>query len=206
MANIVLVHRILVTLFLLQYLVKLVLLLVGKKEELAKYSKITRIPEILVSVGFLVTGIWLLVQVPSISTFMIIKLLCVFAAIPLAVIGFKRGNKALASLSIVLILAAYGLAEAGKKQQGAVKVDTTTITDPLEIGKATYQDAGCMGCHGADGKLGANGAKDLSVTMLTMDEQKNIIKNGKDPMPGYSKLTDEQINDVVKYISTFRKQ
>ena len=122
-ANVILTHRILVSLFLLQYFVKLILLLFNKKEELAKYSKVTRIPEILVSVSFLVTGIWLLVTYPSsITTLMIVKLVCVFAAIPLAIVGFKKGNKTLASLSIVLIFASYGLAEVNKKHQGAVKV------------------------------------------------------------------------------------
>jgi mono/diheme cytochrome c family protein len=205
MPNIVLVHRILVTLFLLQYLVKLILLLAGKKEELAKYSKMTRIAEMIVSVGFLVTGIWLLYNITPISSLMIIKLVCVFASIPLAIIGFKRGNKALASLAVVLILAAYGLAEASKKHQGDVKVDTTSTTDPLEAGKIVYQNSGCIGCHGADGKMGINGAKDLSVTMLTVDEQKAIIKKGKDPMPAFSNLTDDQLKDVIFYIGTFRK-
>ena len=203
--NIILSHRILVSLFLLQYVVKLILLLVGKSEELAKYSKITRIPEMLVSVGFLVTGIYLLVYAPSVSTLMIVKLVCVFAAIPIAVVGFKRGNKALAALSVVLILAAYGLAEVNKKNQGAVKVDTSSTTDPLEAGKIVYQNSGCIGCHGADGALKLNGAKDLSITALSIDEQKAVIKKGKDPMPAFSNLTDDQIKDVVFYISSFRK-
>ena len=204
MHDVVLAHRILVSLFLLQYLVKLVLLITGKKEELAKYSKTTRIPEMLVSVAFLVTGGWLLMQMPEISKFMIIKLVCVFASIPLAVIGFKRGNKALAALAVVLILAAYGLAEVGKSKQGAVKVDTSTATDPIETGKMVYQNANCIGCHGPDGKSGVGGAKDLSVTTLTIDEQKAIIKNGKSPMPGYKDLTDDQLNGLIQYIGTLR--
>jgi len=105
----------------------------------------------------------------------------------------------------VLILAAYGLAEVNKKQQGAVKVDTSATNDPIEKGKIVYQNASCIGCHGADGKLGMSGAKDLSITTLTIDEQKAIIKNGKSPMPGYKDLTDEQLNDLVQYIGGFRK-
>jgi len=203
-ANIILAHRILVSLFFLQYVVKLILLLTGKKEELIKYTKITRIPEMLVSVGFLVTGIYLLVYAPSVSTLMIVKLVCVFAAIPIAVVGFKRGNKALAALSVVLIIAAYGLAEVNHKQQGAVKVDTSSTNDPTERGKIVYQKA-CIGCHGDNGKLGINGAKDLSVTMLSVDEQKAFIRSGKGMMPPFDKLTDDQIKDVVFYISSFRK-
>jgi len=204
MHNIVLAHRILVSLFLLQYIIKLVLLLAGKKDQLASYTKSTRLIEILISVGFLVTGCYMLMTM-ELTALMTVKLICVAAAIPLAVIGFKRGNKALAALSVILILAAYGLAEVNKKQQGEVKVDTSAISDPIEKGKAVYQDAGCMGCHGPDGKLGMNGAKDLSVTTLTIDDQKTIIRNGKSPMPGYKDLTDEQLNDLIQYIGGFRK-
>lgn len=204
--TIVLVHRILVSLFLLQYLVKLILLLAGKKTELANYTKATRIIEMLVSVGFLVTGIWLLIYLPTVTMLMIVKIICVFASIPIAVIGFKKGNKALASLAVVLILAAYGLAEMNKTKQGAVKVDTSSATDPIEKGKIVYQNAGCITCHGADGKLGLSGAKDLSITTLTIDEQKGIIKNGKSPMPGYKDLTDDQLTAVAAYVGTLRKQ
>ena len=204
MHNIVLIHRILVSLFLLQYVIKLALLLAGKKEQLASYTKSTRIIEILVSVGFLVTGIYLLIYLPVVTVLMIVKIICVFAAIPIAVVGFKKGNKALAALAVVLILAAYGLAEVNKKHQGDVKVDTSSVSDPLEKGKIVYQNAGCMGCHGADGKLGLSGAKDLSITTLTIDEQKAVIKNGKSPMPGYKDLTDEQLADLTAYIGGFR--
>jgi mono/diheme cytochrome c family protein len=207
MHSIILAHRILVSLFLLQYMVKLILLLTNKKDELAKYTKATRIAEMLVSVGFLVTGVWVLVQMgdSGLSKFMIIKLVCVFAAIPLAIIGFKRANKALAVLSVVLILAAYGLAEMNVKAMAGGKVDTSSTKDPLEMGKIVYQNKSCIGCHGPDGKLGANGAKDLSATTLSIDEQKAIIKNGKSPMPGYNDLNDEQLQAVIEYIGTFKK-
>jgi mono/diheme cytochrome c family protein len=207
MHNIVLAHRILVTLFLLQYVVKLVLLLTNKKDELAKYTKATRIPEILVSVGFLVTGVWVLVQMGSseMSMFMIIKLLCVFAAIPLAVIGFKKANKGLAVLAVALILAAYGLAEMNVKAKASGKVDTTAAKTPIEAGAEIYVQKNCNSCHGPDGKLGLGGAKDLSVTTLSMDEQKAVIKNGKPPMPPFSDLTDEQLKDLVEYLGTLRK-
>ena len=207
MHNIVLAHRILVSLFLLQYVIKLALLLSGKSDTLAKYTKSTRIVEMLVSVGFLVTGGYLLVDLPNISMLMVIKLVCVLAAIPIAIVGFKKGNKMLALLAVVLIFAAYGLAEVNKSKQGKIKVDTTSTTSPLEIGKIVYQSPnGCISCHGADGKLGVGGAKDISETKLSIDEQKAIIKNGKSPMPAYKDLTDEQLNGLIEYVGSLRKQ
>ena len=205
MHGIILTHRILVSLFLLQYLIKLILLLTNKKEELAKYTKATRIPEMLVSVGFLVTGGWLLMQMTDISKFMVMKLVCVFAAIPIAIVGFKKGNKALAALAVVLVVASYGLAEMNHKAMGGGKVDTSSAKDVYEAGKQVYEQKSCANCHGPDGKLGNFGAKDLSVTTLSADEQKAIIKNGKPPMQPNTDLTDQQLDAVIKYIATFKK-
>lgn len=197
-------HRIVVTLFLLHYVIKTALLLLDKKEPLARYTKITRVPEMILALLFLLTGGWMLVNSPSISSLMLIKLLCVFASIPIAVIGFKRGNKALAALAVVLILAAYGLAEVNKKHMAAPKIDTSTAPDALAAGKQIYEGT-CINCHGADGKLGLAGAKDLSQTMLGLDAQKDIIMNGKNAMPANKNLTADQLQAVVEYIGTLKK-
>lgn len=83
-------HKLFVLLFVLHYVFKLVMLLLDKKEMLAKYTKVTRIPEMVISVGFLITGGWMLIKGAIFSNFIIIKLICVFASIPLAVIGFQE--------------------------------------------------------------------------------------------------------------------
>lgn len=58
----------------------------------------------------------------------------------------------------------------------------------------------CQLCHGMDGKLGANGSKDLTASALTMDERKAIIKNGKGAMtPFGSLLSKEEIAAVAEY-------
>src|SRR5688500_15497418 len=91
-------HRVVVLLFLLHYVLKLVLLLTNRSEQLDRYSKAMRIPEMVLSILFLVTGGWMMIAGDAISTLQIIKLVCVFASIPLAVIGFKKRNKALGAL------------------------------------------------------------------------------------------------------------
>ena len=217
-SNILLTHRIVVTLFLLHYVIKLVLLLTrsGQNKQaaengnlppsaLVKYTRITRIPEMLLSVLFLITGVWMMVSGAVFGTLMIIKLVCVFAAIPIAVVGFKKHNKMLAALAVLLIFMAYGLAEMNKKAKTGGKVDTTSVSaDPIAIGKTVYAQS-CINCHGADGKLGLSGAKDLSVTQLSIDEQKAVIRNGKNAMPGYKDLTDDQVTGLVQYLSTLHK-
>lgn len=197
-------HKLFVLLFLLHYVAKLILLLLNRNEQLAKYSKITKVPEMILSVGFLVTGGWMLITSAALSNFLLIKLVCVFASIPLAIIGFKKGNKILAFVAVVLIVLSYGLAEMNKKAKTGPKVDTSTIMDPVVAGKLLYTNT-CVNCHGADGKLGLSGAKDLSITQLTIEQQKAAIREGKNAMPGYKDLSDEQIEDLIVYIATLKQ-
>lgn len=63
----------------------------------------------------------------------------------------------------------------------------------------------CQLCHGADGKLGLNGAKDLSASPLTVDERIQVITNGRNTMLSYANtLTKEEIAAVAKYTTTFK--
>lgn len=200
-------HKLVVLLFLIHYVVKLVMLLMNKNEQLAKYTKVTKVPEMIISFAFLATGGFMLFKGAALSTFMIIKLLCVFASIPLAVIGFKKGNKVLATVAVLLIVAAYGLAEMSAAKKAGGKVDTTIISgDPIAVGKTVYNTS-CVSCHGADGKLGLSGAKDITITQLSSEQQKELIRHGKNAMPAYGNevLTDEQVDAVVQYVATLKQ-
>lgn len=197
-------HQLFVLLFLLHYVLKLVLLLTNRKDALERYSKTMRIPEMILSIGFLVTGGWMLIQGSVFGSLMIIKLICVFASIPLAVIGFKKGNKPLAFAAVALIVLSYGLAEMNKKAKTGPKVDTSSISDPITAGKLIYTNS-CVTCHGSDGKLNLSGAKDLSLTQLSAEEQKTAIRNGKNAMPGYKDLSNEQLDAVVQYVATLKQ-
>ncbi|MEO1448463.1 MAG: SirB2 family protein, partial [Bacteroidota bacterium] len=103
-------HRLVVILFLLLYVVKWVLLLANKKELLERINKATRVPEMIISTLFLLTGIGLAINIAQLTSMFWIKLVLVLGSIPLAVIGFRKSNKILATLSILLIVGAYGLA------------------------------------------------------------------------------------------------
>ncbi len=72
----------------------------------------------------------------------------------------------------------------------------------------------CAPCHGAKGtgdtKLGQNlHVRDLGsadVQKQSDAELESITSKGKGKMPAYdSKLTKEQINDIVKWIRTLKK-
>ena len=82
-----------------------------------------------------------------------------------------------------------------------------TPNKPSHPGQELYTEH-CAQCHGEDGKLGASGAKDLSTSKLNEGQTRQIILKGKNGMPPmeYFLDTDEKVQKVIDYISTFRKQ
>lgn len=72
----------------------------------------------------------------------------------------------------------------------------------------------CASCHGATGAGDTAMGKSLKLKDLgSADAQKasdadlaNVIAKGKKPMPAYEgKLTNDQIQDLVKYTRTLKK-
>ena len=125
-------HFIVVTIFFLIYLIKTILLLANKTEALQSFTKKIKVIEMIVSFLFLATGIYLMTQIPEIKPMLIIKITIVLMAIPLAIIGFKKGNKGLATLSFILILAAFGIGEMMKNKKAVVS-EQAVNTDGTEI-------------------------------------------------------------------------
>jgi len=188
-------HYLMVVLFTLIYLIKTILLLSDRDELLEKFKKKTKITEMVVSFGFLATGIYLMTQLPAINMFHIIKISLVLFSIPLAVIGFKNKNKVLASLSFFLIIVSFSLAYKAKK----MKAGPETIA---KTGKEIFEEK-CSLCHGNDGKLGMSGAKNLAITTLNHQNIVEIITNGKNAMAAYkTTLSADQIELVSSYIET----
>jgi len=188
-------HYLMVVLFTLIYLVKTILLLSDRNELLEKFKKKTKVAEMIVSFGFLATGIFLMTQLPAINMFHIIKISLVLFSIPLAVIGFKNKNKVLASLSFFLIIVSFSLAYKAKE----MKTGSKTLA---QTGKEIFEEK-CSLCHGNDGKLGLSGAKNLAITTLNHQGIVEIITNGKNAMASYKNtLSAEQIESVSSYIET----
>ena len=98
---------------------------------------------------------------------------------------------------ISCILIALIIACAGKEK-------TTPGTVSVAEGEKVYKKY-CILCHGADGKLGINGAKDLTVCKFTLEERETQIKKGKNTMtPFEGILTEEQIKSVAAYSMTLK--
>ncbi|MEO6301824.1 MAG: cytochrome c, partial [Bacteroidia bacterium] len=193
-------HYLVVSLFLLLYVVKTVLLLSNKNELLTAFAKKTRLFEIIISFAFLITGIYLMTQLPYGSKFdylLWIKLIMIFGSIPIAIIGFRRFNKMLAALSLLMITGSFGLGEIYHKKKGIAKEpETKTGTNEVVAvdGKSLYQ-ANCALCHGSDGKLGAAGAKDLAASVMDIAGIKDIILHGKGAMPAAA-VNDEEATAI----------
>jgi mono/diheme cytochrome c family protein len=194
-------------LFLITYVIKTVLLFANKKS-LDSYAKATKVPEMIISFAFLVSGIWLFAIIGGIKYFQIIKLACVFISIPLAVIGFKRHKKGLALASLFLIIMAYGLSEMSRSLPYIPAKATAgqSNTNSLVAEGAVVYQANCAFCHGTDGKKKYRDATDLTISGYTEDNITKIVLEGsKGKMPAYKlKISDAQIAAVSAFVRGMR--
>lgn len=72
------------------------------------------------------------------------------------------------------------------------------------VGAKVYKQY-CIVCHGVDGKLGLNGAKDLTVCKLTEAERIVQVTEGKNAMTPFKNiLKPEEIKAVVAYTFTLK--
>jgi uncharacterized membrane protein SirB2 len=193
-------HYLVVTLFFVLYVIKTILLLSGRNDVLATFTRRTKVFEMIVSALFLITGIYLTTQLPfggKYDYLFYIKLAMIVAAIPVAIVGFKRGNKILAALSLLLITGSYGIAEVYSKRKGIMR--TPQDQEVAAMGASALYNSNCSLCHGADGKLGAGGAKDITSTTLDEGGIREIILKGKGMMAPV-KVTGSQADSIARYV------
>ncbi len=195
-------HKLSVMLFLVLYLFKLIFLLTNNAKAMAiMQKKGWRIFDMGLSTLFLATGLYLLFTAAEVKMLQWVKIGMVFLSIPIAIIGFRKGNKPLATLSVLLIFGAYGMAEAAKKNHVQPVAAGAT---PQETAKAMYV-LECEKCHGKDGALGAGGAANLQTSTLSEAEIVTIIRKGKNLMPPFVGWNDEQLKILADYTKSLRK-
>ena len=114
---------------------------------------------------------------------------------------FRNFNKML--WGVLLFGAACGSSDNDTAQRSPAAQGESSKLVP--DGMAVFRQ-NCVTCHGVDGALGLNGAKDLGQSILTLEERVNIITNGKKLMtPFGSILSQEEILAVAEYTQTFKK-
>jgi uncharacterized membrane protein SirB2 len=199
------VHLVSVMIFLLIYLVKTILLF-AKSPSLEKFTKMTKVPDMIVSTLFLVTGVWLFIQLGGIKVMHIVKLVLVFAAIPLGIVGFKKKKPTLALIMLLLVIGAYGIAEMSRNKP-FIPASVTLVSEnpgPLDAGHRVYS-ANCVFCHGTDGRKAYRNAKDLTASTLDPALVSQLIMEGsKGKMPAYKTLTPEELSSVTLYVQSLR--
>src|SRR6056297_246330 len=89
------------------------------------------------------------------------------------------------------------------EKQAAEEKKMSPEEKALSQGKRLFK-IHCVSCHGINGKMGFNGAKDLTESQLSLDERKVLIAYGKESMMAFkSILSAEEIEKVAKYSMTF---
>jgi uncharacterized membrane protein SirB2 len=202
-------HVLSVVLFMVIYLVKAYYLLTDRKDGMAQWSKWTKIPEMVISVIFLGTGIYLATQSSNLGSWFYVKIASVIASIPLAIIGVKKENKIAMAASIILLLYSFGVARTRSisftnPKISGVETNPASRNYNLQAhGEAVY-NIHCVRCHGEDGKAGLQGAPDLTASTMDYQQRLTIITMGKILMPSFQNtLKEEERNAVVAYLDKF---
>lgn len=82
---------------------------------------------------------------------------------------------------------------------------SSSDSKPKVDGAAIFKQH-CELCHGADGKLGLNGSKDLTVSELDLNERIAQISKGKGLMIAYENILSlSEIKAVAEYTMTLTK-
>lgn len=213
-------HIIIVTLFLLFFLFKTTLLVLGKKALLKKIRVKTKGLEISLGILIIATGAYLVVVIGSLPTYLLVKIILVIMVIPLGIVGLKQENKFIVVLALLILIYVYALAETNnvmlnvrKHERGTIVLDKNLAGDilnanidaSLQQGKVIYKVL-CVECHGEDGaKISLNGAN-LKESQLSQEESVEIITHGKGAMHGYeAELSEQEITLVASFTETLKK-
>ena len=205
------IHLIAVNLFVLVYLIKLVLLFTNAAR-LDTFSKKIRIPEMIISTVFLVTGLWLYAVLGAIKTMQIMKLALILISIPVAVAGYKNHNKGMALISFLLLVCAYGISEASRsKPYMPASVEISGDVNVVNTEGLRGYLENCAMCHGPDGNKGYRGAPLLSASAMDAGAAAAIIsagvkKGSRGSMPAFGRtLNENQISAIAAYIQGLKK-
>ena len=199
-------HVTLVILFLGFFTVKLVLLILGKIRTLDHIRNRFKIVDIILGTLMLLTGGYLLTLKGNIEFYIVAKIVLMSVAVPLGIIGIKRGNVALSLTSLIIFVYIYGVAEtrSAKFKRSYKGIEYDKSISEVEQGKIIF-NALCTECHGTDGKKSLFNAPDLTSSKLLESEKRNVIINGRKVMPKYKNdLYEEEIEKLLKYINTLK--
>ena len=124
-----------------------------------------------------------------------------FSQLPLKFAGQLWHMKKGLTISLFLTLTGF-LVYCGNPQK---QTNTPRRSKSVNLGKETYNQY-CVLCHGKDGSLQFNGAKDIRESELSLEERIVLIKDGKNTMTPFADvLTLKEIKAVAKFSMTLKK-
>jgi mono/diheme cytochrome c family protein len=90
---------------------------------------------------------------------------------------------------------------------GSIEEKNPSVEKSVSVSGAALFLQHCAICHGENGKLGASGAKDLSLSKLDGNQVVQMIKNGKNAMPPMKDLlgSEANIDLVAAHVIKLRK-
>lgn len=221
--NMLFLHVAAVTLFLILLIFKTFLLLINKKEFLAQIRDRSKAIDLVLGISILISGAYLLIIIGSISIYIIAKIVLVLIAIPLGIFGLKKDNKILATLSVLIFIYVYAIAETKNiaLKNGIHNSDINSFQDysdhqaneilreaesaTLQQGKVIFKVL-CVECHGENGQKEIAGTGSLATSKLGMEEQITIIAEGRGEMSGFeAELSEHEIELVAAYTKTLKQ-
>ncbi|MBK8517467.1 MAG: cytochrome c [Saprospiraceae bacterium] len=103
--------------------------------------------------------------------------------------------------SLIFSLLVLAALSCGSKENKSAPV-TVEKAKPAKDGAKIFKQS-CELCHGPDGKLGANGSKDLSASELDLDARIAMVTKGKGLMTPFENILSlEEIKAVAEYSMT----
>ncbi|MBK6265798.1 cytochrome c [Marivirga sp. S37H4] len=218
-------HVTVVTLFLLFLLFKSILLFTNKIQLLTTVRTKFKVADSILGVLILVTGGYLLTLYGADTPmYLWVKSVIVLIIIPIGIVAFKKENKMMALLALLLTFYIYGVSESGSltfsresasieetdgpepemRQEEQPEIIAQNMENVLKTGKEIYL-AECKKCHGVDGKKGLFKSPDLTESNLNLAERIAWIKKGKGVMPAYEgELSEEDIEAVAAYLNELK--
>lgn len=83
------------------------------------------------------------------------------------------------------------------------KESSSPSSEAVAVDGAKIYKQNCALCHGPDGKLGANGSKDLTISEFDLNDRIAMISKGKGVMTAFENiLTLSEIKAVAEYSMT----
>jgi mono/diheme cytochrome c family protein len=209
-------HTLLVTLYLALFATKVFLILLRKRNLLITLNGKTRIAHIVLAVGMLATGGYLMSRAPEgLAAYNVAKIVGLALSMGVALVAVKRFNVTFALLALTGMIYVFVLSKKrdiflmDEESRLKAKLSSFEAVSPrpdvaLARGKTIYETA-CQRCHGADGAAVYRKSFNLQTSVLADAAVKTTVSQGRNTMPAYPYLTDAQLDDLLAYVKSLRK-